>query len=402
MQDLPSYARLLQRLGEGRTLIRYDQRGIGLSQRAIGDVTPEWQVQDPVAVIDALELPKVSIFAGGPAAPSALYVAAKHPDRILALVVFGAVARIPNASWVKAMTQMIRDDWFSGSRTLAGANLRHPPEDAARMADVYLRSTTGEVAARYMEDNLDFDLRPDLPSITARTLVMHSVDDLMYPFASGQEIAAGIPGARLFPVEGNRSVSSLGDKTDLVAEAVVSFLDEDPETRRLVTDAHAEGQAGLRTVLFTDLVGHTEMMQRLGDERGRDVLREHERITREVLKANGGTEVKTMGDGFMASFGSVTQRRRMRHRPAARLRRARGRAAHRPRRAQRGRADRGRRRSVRRDGDPGLAHRGEGGGRRDTGGGHRARARAPARASCSPTAASSSPRASKSRCAFPK
>jgi class 3 adenylate cyclase len=57
----------------------------------------------------------------------------------------------------------------------------------------------------------------------------------------------------------------------------------------------------------TDLVGHTEMMSRLGDAKGRAVLREHERITREVLKANGGTEVKTMGDGFMASFGSVTK-----------------------------------------------------------------------------------------------
>src|SRR3990172_6610153 len=57
----------------------------------------------------------------------------------------------------------------------------------------------------------------------------------------------------------------------------------------------------------TDLVGHTEMMSRLGDERGREVLREHERITRELLKAHGGTEVKTMGDGFMASFGSVTK-----------------------------------------------------------------------------------------------
>ena len=56
-----------------------------------------------------------------------------------------------------------------------------------------------------------------------------------------------------------------------------------------------------------DIVGHTEMMSRLGDERGRTVLREHERITREVLKAHGGTEVKTMGDGFMASFGSVTK-----------------------------------------------------------------------------------------------
>jgi class 3 adenylate cyclase len=62
----------------------------------------------------------------------------------------------------------------------------------------------------------------------------------------------------------------------------------------------------IRTVLFTDIVGHTEMMQRLGDAPGRDVLREHERITRETLKQHGGAEVKTMGDGFMASFGSVT------------------------------------------------------------------------------------------------
>ncbi|MDP9236633.1 MAG: adenylate/guanylate cyclase domain-containing protein [Chloroflexota bacterium] len=59
-------------------------------------------------------------------------------------------------------------------------------------------------------------------------------------------------------------------------------------------------------MLFTDIVGHTEMMQRLGDTKGRDVLHEHERITRETLKQHGGTEVKTIGDGFMASFGSVT------------------------------------------------------------------------------------------------
>jgi class 3 adenylate cyclase len=68
-----------------------------------------------------------------------------------------------------------------------------------------------------------------------------------------------------------------------------------------------ERASSLATILFTDLVGHTDMMSRLGDEGGRAVLREHERITREVLKQHGGTEVKTMGDGFMASFGSVTR-----------------------------------------------------------------------------------------------
>jgi class 3 adenylate cyclase len=65
--------------------------------------------------------------------------------------------------------------------------------------------------------------------------------------------------------------------------------------------------SSFHAILFTDLVGHTEMMSRLGDEAGRAVLREHEDITRNVLKQYGGTEVKTMGDGFMASFGSVTK-----------------------------------------------------------------------------------------------
>jgi class 3 adenylate cyclase len=71
--------------------------------------------------------------------------------------------------------------------------------------------------------------------------------------------------------------------------------------------ADAPVPPGVRTVLFTDLVGHSEMMHRLGDARGRDVLREHERITRETLSAHGGVEVKSMGDGFMASFASVTR-----------------------------------------------------------------------------------------------
>ena len=86
---------------------------------------------------------------------------------------------------------------------------------------------------------------------------------------------------------------------------MAEFVREGPQSEP--TPSGPAEPAPFRTILFTDLVGHTQMMQRLGDERGRDVLREHERITREVLKANGGTEVKTMGDGFLASFGSVTK-----------------------------------------------------------------------------------------------
>jgi class 3 adenylate cyclase len=88
---------------------------------------------------------------------------------------------------------------------------------------------------------------------------------------------------------------------------VNEFLGGVAPDRAPTTDAPSAARGGLRTILFTDLVGHTEMMRRLGDERGREVLREHERITRDLLKEYGGAEVKTMGDGFMASFGSVTK-----------------------------------------------------------------------------------------------
>ena len=94
----------------------------------------------------------------------------------------------------------------------------------------------------------------------------------------------------------------------------------DPQSEPSAAE-EATPASAFRTVLFTDIVGHTEMMQRLGDEQGRAVLREHERITRETLTAHGGTEVKTMGDGFMASFGSGHQGDGVRDRAAARVRR---------------------------------------------------------------------------------
>jgi len=146
-----------------------------------------------------------------------------------------------------------------------------------------------------------------LSAISARTLVIHRIADSITPIAFGQAVAAAIPGARLVTPPGAINAWWWGD-VKAITDAVNAFLDEDADTRRVLpaTEVAAE-QGTLRTVLWTDLVGHTEMMYRLGDERGREVLREHEAITREVLKQHAGTEVKTMGDGFMASFGSVTK-----------------------------------------------------------------------------------------------
>jgi len=153
------------------------------------------------------------------------------------------------------------------------------------------------------------EVKAVLKDIGCRTLILHRREDTIFPFAAAQHAAATIPNSRLLPLPGS-GPPSFGEDGEVAVRAEIAFLDEDPETRALpVAEQRTTVSVvyGFRTVLFTDLVGHTEMMSRLGDDAGREVLREHERITREVLKAHGGTEVKTMGDGFMASFGSVTK-----------------------------------------------------------------------------------------------
>jgi class 3 adenylate cyclase len=91
--------------------------------------------------------------------------------------------------------------------------------------------------------------------------------------------------------------------SEAVVEAIETFLGEGEEAAKADTP-----EAGaFRTVLFTDVEGSTALTQRLGDAKAREVLRQHERIVREALKSHGGSEVKTMGDGFMVSFGSATR-----------------------------------------------------------------------------------------------
>src|SRR3990172_7131151 len=97
----------------------------------------------------------------------------------------------------------------------------------------------------------------------------------------------------------------MGD-SQAIADAVIAFLDEGREAPAEPAAAAPAGDT-VRTILFTALAGPPAMMRRRGDAGGRDVLRDHERVTRAVLKAHAGAEVKTMGDGFMVSFGSITK-----------------------------------------------------------------------------------------------
>jgi class 3 adenylate cyclase len=144
-----------------------------------------------------------------------------------------------------------------------------------------------------------FDYRPLLPSISCPTLILHREHDQNHRIDEGRRLAAMIADARFVGLPGG-SHHPMWAHSDYMP-VLYEFLGAAGSAYRT-----GHRPSGTTTILFTDLVGHTEMMQQLGDAKGRAVLREHERITRETLTRHGGSEVKTMGDGFMASFPTAT------------------------------------------------------------------------------------------------
>jgi class 3 adenylate cyclase/pimeloyl-ACP methyl ester carboxylesterase len=279
----------------GFKIVGFDRRGFGHSQRGIDDFTLDKLVLDVEAVVDRAGFERVPVFAPMLGASVGATYAALHPERVSHLILFNPYVR-GTVFWEsprsRAFKVLRETDWDTYVETVA----RFFSADPVSGAEIVRASVNPDDQRRFMEATESHDATPYLSRVTCPTLVIHlALPEPQDPGADEiRRVAAALPNCSLVIAQDGATV----------AGSAWSFIHGAAQPPAKV--AEPAGSA-LRTVLFTDLVGHTEMMSRLGDERGRDVLREHERITREVLKANGGTEVKTMGDGFMASFGSVTK-----------------------------------------------------------------------------------------------
>jgi len=213
----------------------------------------------------------------------------------------------------EAMLTLMREGWDSDQVGRFFANMFMPdadPQYVSLFNEFQRASTPRRNAAAIIEEVLiRVDVRDLLPKLKTPTLVIHRRGDTAVSFEAGRELAALIPGARFVPLEGKNHVFVPGEpEFKMYKQAVEEFLAEDrTPARRESRKALAAAPSGLVTILFTDVEGSTALTQRLGDAKAREVLRTHERIVREALKAHGGSEVKTMGDGFMASFSSATR-----------------------------------------------------------------------------------------------
>ncbi len=282
-------------------LVRFDTRGVGLSDRDVDDVSLEARVRDLEAVAEHLHLKHFSLLGLQAGGLPAIAYAASHPERVSHLVLLNCYAR-GGTSWEsqrgQAFAQLI-DDWEMFTANVGGSAFGFGWEGSKRYTEFVRECITPEIVARMMKADKQIDLSSLLSEIQAPTLVVRHSGMKWLPMDETRRLAAGIPNARLYEVDGFYQ-----DNSAQLLATVGEFLGV--EIGPAAEEPHLDSGA-MRTILFTDVEGSTALTQRLGDAKARELLREHERIVREALKSHGGSEVKTMGDGFMTSFSSATK-----------------------------------------------------------------------------------------------
>ncbi len=287
--------------------VQMDKRGSGLSARNVSDFSLEARIRDVEAVVEHAGLDKFAVGGHSEGGPIAIAYAAKHPEQVTKLIILGSFANGAGLAGTPAMRDaviaMTKAEWGMASKVMAELFVGENSLMGIDAFAAYQRTcSNARDAVGTIEAAVGLDVRPLLSQIHVPTLIIHTHEDRIVPIELAQEIAAGIKGARFVSLHGPHVMAPEDFQKAFAALSDFVIGDTGGKQPSPVTPA-----SGFRAILFTDLVGHTQMMRRLGDDKGRDVLREHEAVTRTVLKQHGGAEVKTMGDGFMASFPSVTK-----------------------------------------------------------------------------------------------
>jgi DNA-binding SARP family transcriptional activator/pimeloyl-ACP methyl ester carboxylesterase len=300
--EYPPYERFVRRLAAFARVILFDKRGAGLSDPIGNAETLEERIDDIRAVMDAAGSQRADVLGWSDGAVIATVFGASRPDRVSALVLYGSCARttaaegypwglVPESQpWLQEADEEL---WGTGLSLSAVAPSRFEDKAFVRWWGRFERqSMSPKIMRATVRLNTEVDIRAVLPSVRVPTLVLHRTGDVL-PVEGARWLAGQIPGARFVELPGADHWPWLSDPDELIDE-VEEFLTGERRDR--------EPDRALATVLFTDIVGSTERAIELGDRRWRDLLEQHDRLIRRELERYHGREVKTTGDGLLATF----------------------------------------------------------------------------------------------------
>lgn len=310
----PSLAELFRDFAGFSRLILFDKRGTGLSDRDVGVATLEDRMDDLRAVLDAVGSRKAVVLGGRDGATLSALFAATYPERTLALVLWGGMARgvwapdypwAPTAEQWEARIQRDEKDWGTAPHVGRWAEEVAPSrrEDAdflAWLGRMIRSGASPSAGVQLARMNMAIDIRSILPTIHVPTLVLHASGDRAVPVECGRDLAAKIPGARAAELPCSDHLWWVRrEMREKFTATLREFVDElrgggDPD--RVLT-----------TVLFTDIVDSTRALSTMGDRAWGSLLDRYLGQSRSEIARFHGRFVKSTGDGFLATFDGPTR-----------------------------------------------------------------------------------------------
>ncbi len=297
--EYPDAARWLLRLASFARVAVFDKRGTGMSDRVTELPGLEQRIDDVRPVMDAVGMEQAALLGISEGGSLSALFAATYPERCSALVLYGSFARftswLPTEEALAGFLGYIEQAWGSGGALpFFAASLANDPAAQQWFGRLERLGASPAAATALMRMNSQIDISDVVPNIRVPTLVIHRKDDKCINVEAGRYLAERIPGARYIELPGIDHAPWIGDNAMEIADDIEEFL---TGTRAPVTVDRV-----LATVLFTDIVGSTEKAAALGDRRWRDLLDNHHATIRRNLARFRGREVKTTGDGILATF----------------------------------------------------------------------------------------------------
>ena len=225
--EIPECRRWYERLAQRRTLVGYDVRGTGLSEREVTDFSLEARVLDLEAVLDHLNLDRFNLLGAADAGPVTITYAARHPQRVSRLVLWCSLAKRSDIASprIQAWRGLIEQDWELMTDTCAHLALGWSEGDVGRRAAEHLReSVTRDVARAALAAADTDDVTGLLPQVEMPTLVLHRREISWFPVDVARGLASQIPTAELTLLDGESTAPYLGD-AEAAAKAIEGFLD---------------------------------------------------------------------------------------------------------------------------------------------------------------------------------
>ncbi len=302
--------RTIETLARHFTVVRYDGRGSGLSDREPRDYSLEGRVRDIEAVVRDAGADRFHLFSGGHGGLAAVAYASRYPEQVDRLVLVDPYAKgddlyrdSPRMRFVAGLASVtVEEQWEYTSLALATRSTSPAEAPYIPQLAALIRASMGpQELLEFREATRKLDITSLLPQVQAPTLIIHADAD-QTPLSYARTFVSSIPDAHLVTVTPNRGSAFMSE----VLEATMKFLGVEAAEFRPEQDAPA---SGMTAILFADIADSTALTERLGDKAFREKARELDGALRAVIRENGGTPVegKLLGDGVLAVFTSARQ-----------------------------------------------------------------------------------------------